>query len=157
MRTGETLPLVAARFGMWAETLLAVNGIGAKARVPVGHTLLVPSQSPGAGTDLALKQAVFTTVPQGRTFYYRVNRGDTLTGIAARYAVSPADLRRWNDLHQNTVKIGTRLRITSDLAPNAATSKRATGAPAKPVRVKAKAGGGRSGRSMAKPASSPRR
>ncbi len=157
LRTGETLPQVAARFGMSAETLQAVNGIGAKARVPVGHTLLVPSQRPSPEGDHALTQAVFTTVPQGRTFYYRVNRGDTLAGIAARYAVSTADLRRWNELHQNTVAVGRQLRITSDLAPNAATSKRATGTPTKPLRAKAKPGGGTTGKSMAKPASAARR
>ena len=45
MRPNETLPQVAAKYGMSVETLRAVNGIGAKARVPAGHTLLVPSQS----------------------------------------------------------------------------------------------------------------
>ncbi len=31
-------------------------------------------------SEASLTSAVFTTVPQGRTFYYRVNRGDTLDG-----------------------------------------------------------------------------
>ena len=70
-------------------------------------------------------------MPQGRTFYYRVKRGDTLAGIAARYAVSPADLKRWNGLTQDTVAAGQTLRITSDLAPAAGKAKRAAGASAK--------------------------
>jgi membrane-bound lytic murein transglycosylase D len=134
LRPGETVPQVAARVGMSAETLRAVNGIGAKARVPVGHTLLVPAQRPTEEAEATLDRAVFTTVPQGRTFYYRVNRGETLTGIANRYDVSVDDLKRWNGLSGNAVATGQRLRITSDLAPNAATAKRATGkapAPAK--------------------------
>jgi membrane-bound lytic murein transglycosylase D len=133
LRTGETVPQVATRFGMSVETLRAVNGIGAKARVPVGHALLVPSQRPTSEaaatlTQAAFTQAVITTVPQGRTFYYRVNRGDTLAGIAARYAVSAHDLRRWNNLGRKDIRAGQSLRITSDLAPNAASAKRATGA-----------------------------
>jgi membrane-bound lytic murein transglycosylase D len=135
LRTGESLPQVAARFGMSVETLQAVNGIGTKARVPAGHMLLVPSQRPEQEPGAPLAQAVFTTVPQGRTFYYRVNRGDTLAGIAARYGVTTADLRRWNNLNQNAVTVGLQLRVTSDLAPNAATSKRAAGGPAKPVKA----------------------
>jgi membrane-bound lytic murein transglycosylase D len=70
---------------------------------------------------------VFTTVPQGRTFYYRVNRGETLAQIAARYDVSAQDIARWNGLTHNTIVAGQSLRITSDRAPNAGKAKRATG------------------------------
>jgi len=127
MRNGETLPQVAAKFGLPIESLRAVNGLGAKTRVPVGHTLLVPSTHPGTDGGDGLAQAVFTTVPQGRTFYYRVKRGDTLPQIANRYDVTVADLRRWNGLTQASLTAGQSLRITSDRAPNAANAKRATG------------------------------
>jgi membrane-bound lytic murein transglycosylase D len=127
LRPGETLPQVAAKFGMPVEALRAVNGIGARSKVPVGHTLLVPAAQPTQDTVDGLSHAVFTTVPQGRTFYYRVNRGDTLARIASRYDVSTQDIRRWNGLTQNTVTAGQRLRITSELAPNAGKAKRAGG------------------------------
>jgi membrane-bound lytic murein transglycosylase D len=128
LRNGETLQQVAAKFGIPVESLRAVNGIGARAKVPVGHTLLVPSQGPADAAAETLSHAVFTTVPQGRTFFYRVTRGDTLAGIASRYAVTTQDLRRWNSLSPSrAVNAGQMLRITSDLAPNAAKSKRATG------------------------------
>lgn len=142
LRAGETMPQVAARFGMSVETLRAVNGIGAKARVPVGHTMLVPSQQPSQASAATLANAVFTTVPQGRTFYYRVNRGDTLAGIAARYDVSAQDLRRWNSLGQKNIQSGQQLRITSDLAPNA---KRATGTKGRAAGAKAKAPAAKAG------------
>jgi membrane-bound lytic murein transglycosylase D len=127
VRAGETLPQVAAKFGMPVEALRAVNGIGAKAKVSIGHALLVPSERPTQAAADALSHAVFTTVPQGRTFYYRVNRGDTLAWIASRYDVSVQDIRRWNGLAQNAVTVGQTLRITSDLAPSAGKAKRATG------------------------------
>jgi peptidoglycan lytic transglycosylase D len=124
LRAGETLPQIAAKFGMSVEALRAVNGIGAGSRVPVGHTLLVPAQQPSEASAATLTNAVFTTVPQGRTFYYRVMRGDTLGGIAYRYAVAMDDVRRWNSIPQgHGVTVGQRLRITSDLAPNAAVAK----------------------------------
>ena len=103
-----------------------------------GHTLLVPTQGPNEAAADTLSQAVFTTVPQGRTFYYRVKQGETLAGIAARYAVSPADLKRWNGLAKDGVAAGQSLRITSDLAPAAGKSRRAAGTSQKPV-VAAKA------------------
>jgi membrane-bound lytic murein transglycosylase D len=133
VQNGETLDKIAAKFGMEAEGLRAVNGIGAKARIPVGHTLLVPTQGPSEAAAVTLSNAVFTTVPQGRTFYYRVQRGDSLPSIAARYGVSAADIRRWNGLVQNSVQIGKTLRITSDLAPTTVKVQRAAGTPPKRV------------------------
>ena len=127
LRAGETLPQVAAKFGMPVETLRAVNGIGSRTKVSVGHALLVPSQHVSVESEDTLAKAVFTTVPQGRTFYYRVNRGDTMASIATRYAVSAQDIRGWNGLVQNALKPGQQLRITSDLAPNAGKAKRPTG------------------------------
>jgi len=129
VQNGETLDKIAAKFGMEAEGLRAVNGIGAKARIPVGHTMLVPTQGPSEAAAVTLSNAVFTTVPQGRTFYYRVQRGDTLPSIAARYGVTAADIRRWNDLVQNQVAIGKTLRITSDLAPSGKVRRAAGTAP----------------------------
>jgi membrane-bound lytic murein transglycosylase D len=127
MRPGETLPQVAAKFGMPVESLRAVNGIGPRAKVPPGHTLLVPAEHPTDADAGALARAVFTTVPQGRTFYYHVKRGDTIAGVADRYGVSVRDIKGWNGLSQDAVKSGQTLRITSDYAPNVATSKRAAG------------------------------
>ena len=43
MRPNETLPQVAAKYGLSVETLRAVNGIGAREKIPGGHTLVVRS------------------------------------------------------------------------------------------------------------------
>ena len=117
LKQGETLQQVAAKYGMSEETLKSVNG--PRAHVPVGFALLVPAQRPSAESASSLDHTVFTAVPAGRTFYYTVRRGDSLPTIAARYGVSAQDLRRWNNLTQNGVAAGKRLRIVSDVAPAA--------------------------------------
>ena len=117
MKAGESLAQVAIRYGMSIETLRSVNGIGPRQTVPTGFALLVPSQRPTAEAAASLSQAVFTTVPAGRTFYYTVRRGDTLGSIAARYGVTTQDLRRWNHLAGERVATGKKLRVTSDVAP----------------------------------------
>jgi membrane-bound lytic murein transglycosylase D len=123
LKTGETLQQVATRFGLPLETLRAVNGIGARAVVPVNHTLLVPSQVPSSATAATLQSAVFTTVPEGRTFYHRVRNNETLYGIAARYHVSVQELKAWNPDVKGKLMRGQRLRVISDAAPGGGKSR----------------------------------
>ncbi len=47
----------------------------------------------------------------GRRRTYKVRRGDTLSKIALRHHVSVRNLRRWNHLHSNRLKVGQRLVI----------------------------------------------
>jgi len=117
LKPNETLPQVAVRYGMSVETLRAVNGIGARSFVPVGHALLVPAQQPSRETVETLSQAVFTTVPAGRTFYYVASRGDTLPRIAVRYGVTVQELKAWNGLSHDALAAGQRVRVTSDIVP----------------------------------------
>lgn len=42
---------------------------------------------------------------------HRVRSGDTLSGIAKKYRVSVAQLKKWNHLNGTTIRIGQKLRI----------------------------------------------
>ena len=117
LKPNESLPQVATKYAMSVETLRAVNGIGSRSRVPVGHTLLVPSQRPSNEAALTLTQAVFTTVPAGRTFYYTAKRGDTLQTVAVRYGVTAQELKTWNGISRDMLAAGQKLRVTSDVVP----------------------------------------
>jgi peptidoglycan lytic transglycosylase D len=154
MKPGETLPQVAIRYGLSIETLRSVNGIGPRQTVPTGYALLVPMQRPTAEAAESLANAVFTTVTAGRTFFHTVHRGETLHAIAAKYGVTTQDVRRWNRLANDGVRMGQRLRVTSDVPPiktavkgkrsvHAASVKAGKGRRAAAV---VKAGGGGSGR-----------
>ena len=47
----------------------------------------------------------------GDLTYYRIRQGDTLGGIARKFGVSVRQLRRWNNLHNNRIRAGRRLKI----------------------------------------------
>ncbi len=117
LKANETLPQVAAKYGMSVETLRAVNGIGPKSRVPVGHPLLVPAQRPSNEAANTLTEVVFTAVPAGRTFYYKAQRGDTLQRVAVKYGVTVQDLKSWNGISRDTLQAGQSIRVTSDVVP----------------------------------------
>lgn len=46
-----------------------------------------------------------------RAQYYVVQRGDALAAIAARWNTTPDQLRAWNGLSGNTIKVGQRLLV----------------------------------------------
>ncbi len=43
--------------------------------------------------------------------YHRINRGDSLLGIARQYGVRVSDLKRWNKMETDTIKYGFRLKV----------------------------------------------
>ena len=121
MEDGETLPDVARRFRVTVAAIEAANHLEPHATVPSGFLLTVP------------------TVPVKVHFVrYRVQRGDTLPGIADRFDVTVDQLRRWNHIRGSHVSRGVRLRIYAgsegDSTPPArARSAQAAGASTKTV------------------------
>jgi membrane-bound lytic murein transglycosylase D len=52
---------------------------------------------------------------------YRVKSGDVLGGIALRHHVTVADLKKWNNLNSNTIRVGQHLNIWLKSSPSAQT------------------------------------
>jgi membrane-bound lytic murein transglycosylase D len=91
---GETLSDVAKHYRVTVPAMEAANHLEPHAIVPAGFLLNVP-----------------TAPPAVRLVRYRVQRGDTLEGIADRFDVTVAQLRRWNHISGVHVPRGARLRI----------------------------------------------
>ena len=77
--------------------------------------------------------------PRHRRQYYTVRWGQTVAGIAEKFAVSPAQVRRWNELpkHATALKPGRELVVLVPLppAPVLAAVVAAAPAPRRPVAV----------------------
>jgi membrane-bound lytic murein transglycosylase D len=91
---GETLDEIARHYRVTVRALEDANHLEPHARVPAGFRLNVP-----------------TAPPKARLVHYRVRRGDTLAGIAGRFDVTVAELKRWNHISGHRVRRGARLRI----------------------------------------------
>jgi membrane-bound lytic murein transglycosylase D len=66
---------------------------------------------------------------------YRVKSGDVLGGIAMRYHVRVNDLRTWNNLNSNTIRVGQHLNIWLRQPTTSEASMIASSAPIKPIPV----------------------
>jgi membrane-bound lytic murein transglycosylase D len=90
---GETLGGVAEHFHVRLASLAEANDLSSNDPLTAGKVLLVPAP------------------PLHRVIYYRVRSGDTIGRIAGRYRVSVSNLRLWNHLRSNLIRVGQHLRI----------------------------------------------
>ncbi|HYD56088.1 MAG TPA: transglycosylase SLT domain-containing protein [Burkholderiales bacterium] len=106
-RRGETLAKIAAKYKIGLPELKRVNGIPAYAsRVP--KVMVVPLDREAGET--AAKLPIQYAAPGAAGRLHTVRRGETLSGIAARYGVSLASLKRLNG-GSTFLRIGQKLRI----------------------------------------------
>ena len=112
---GDTLSGIAARYGLSIWTLAQFNGIQADGILRVGERLRLPGAAPPAAL-LAANAGPGPGLPGS----YRVQPGDTLSGIAARYGVSTWALARLNGIQADGIlRVGERLRLPGPGQPAA--------------------------------------
>lgn len=98
---GETLSGIAAKYGVSMSTLREMNKLKRDV-VWVGQRLKVPASAAVSRTTRATTRGVVR---------HKVVRGDSLTGIAAHYGVSPKAIMQTNNLKSTNVMLGQNLKI----------------------------------------------
>jgi len=105
VRRGESLSVIAARYGTSIRELMALNGLSSQHRIRAGQDLRLP----GASGEAA---PVATATLAANAETYTVRKGDTLGVIAARAGISEADLLNRNGLrNKNHIKVGQVLSL----------------------------------------------
>ncbi|MDW8468486.1 MAG: LysM peptidoglycan-binding domain-containing protein [Burkholderiales bacterium] len=128
-KRGETLEAIARRFGIGVAQLKEVNGIGARSR-SLPPLLVVPTNGAASHARLPIMYAPpIPVAPSARATTHRVQPGETLATIAARYRVSVEDLRRWNQIGRLQPGQVLRIHAPAALPDAAAVRKPAAGKP----------------------------
>lgn len=110
VKSGESLWSISRRYGMTVAQLARMNHISTKATLQPGQRLQVAG-SGGSGASASEPAQVRTAAADGKV-KYKVRRGDTLSGIARRYAVTVRDLQSWNNMGGSTaLRAGQSLTI----------------------------------------------
>jgi membrane-bound lytic murein transglycosylase D len=116
LKKGESLDKVAANFDISVHRLREVNGLTGDKRVRPGQMLLVPLEGEGAESNLdeTYESPDFQAPAEERRTVHRVKSGDTLSAVARRYGISVAQLKKWNGLRSDRLRVGQRLIIWRD-------------------------------------------
>ena len=117
VRKGETLPVIAKRYGVSIAELKRINHLRSD-KLVAGSRLMLASESKtsekreaksGKTADSPEKKDNAKNAP--KTTRYVIRRGDTLTSIAKHFNVSKDDILRWNRISPNALKPGNALTI----------------------------------------------
>lgn len=129
--TSDTLDVLAKRYHVTPQAILAANGYKGPRTLSPGQQLIIPHAATAAAPAMAPVAAApaakpVAVAPPSTHF---VNRGDTLASIARKNHISAAELARANGLDPSAkLKLGTKLTV-----PGAKTAAVAAPAAAAPI------------------------
>ena len=113
---GDTLSGIAARYGTTVPALMSANGLssttiyaGRVLRIP-GASAAAPAAAPAPAAPAAAPAPAAPAAPT-RAATHTIVRGDTLSGIAARYGTTVTALMNANGLNSTTIYAGRVLQI----------------------------------------------
>ncbi len=110
VQAGETLSLIANRYGITVAELLAENGLTNADTIRIGQRLVLPPHAERRPTPTALPN-------------HTVQAGETLSEVAQQYNVSLTRLMLFNGLRDaNAIFVGQELRIPPSLVEEVATA-----------------------------------
>ncbi|MCC5840070.1 MAG: LysM peptidoglycan-binding domain-containing protein [Opitutales bacterium] len=106
VQRGDNLTVIARRFNVGLNELLAANNLRRDSTIFAGQELTIP-----APAREATPSGPASVPADGREARYTVQAGDTLTRIANRFGVTVAEIRSANGLTSDTIRVGDTLRI----------------------------------------------
>jgi len=124
IRSGETVSLIARKYGVSISSILQANKLGRSSRIYAGRTLMIPV--PPGKLKTSRTVASRNTITKSNNGSYVVKYGDTLWDIAQAHGMTVREIKRLNNLSSNKIYVGRRLVVSGKEkpteAPNIATS-----------------------------------
>ncbi|MFN8057535.1 MAG: LysM peptidoglycan-binding domain-containing protein [Vicinamibacterales bacterium] len=118
VRTGETLEIVARRYGVRRADLADANDLSVRSKLKPGTELLIPRNAPAAvrsGPTRAGRPSWLAANGQDSAksgkLVYKVRRGDTLGSIARNFDTTVSAIQVWNNLKSTRLMPGDQLTI----------------------------------------------
>nr|WP_088825883.1 LysM peptidoglycan-binding domain-containing protein [Listeria goaensis] len=99
VKKGDTLWSIATRHGLSVSNLKSLNNLKSNT-IHIGQKLVIKQGTPSGSSNTSA-----TT--------YKVVSGDTLWRIATKYKTTPANLKAWNGLKSDTIRVGQVLKVSA--------------------------------------------
>jgi len=110
IQRGDAIGNIAEQFNVSVSDIRKWNNLSSN-KIIAGKTLKIYSNSNSSSNTTKTKNVSDNSGPYS---YHTVKRGETISQIAEKYHVSISSIREWNDLPDNTIIAGDRLKIRKD-------------------------------------------
>ena len=107
---GQTLSHIAGVYHISVNDLREANPSAGRT-LRIGQRLIIPTGGVVVAREAAAAEDRRAEIRRSVSTTHRVRPGETLSEIGERYHVTVAQLRSWNGLRGNTIRVGQRLRI----------------------------------------------
>ena len=115
VRKGDNLGKIAKRNGVTVSQLKSWNRLRSN-KIPLGKKLIVKKRKVATSqTDIATTSTKDNSHQKSSNRYYKIRRGDNLSGIAKRNGITVAQLKSWNGLKSNKIEVGKRLIVGKEV------------------------------------------
>lgn len=129
VKNGDYLGRIASRNRCTVAQIKRWNGLKSN-NIRVGQRLVIyrggggpsTSSSSSSTTAAASSSSSSSTQSSTPTGTYTVKSGDTLSGIATRHGVTVNQLKQWNGLTSNNIRVGQKLKLNSSSSASAASA-----------------------------------
>ena len=116
VRSGDSLHGIATRYRLTVNTLKDINRLTSN-HLSVGQVLSIPAEPGVSPSEPLFQGSTSSSAVAART--YRVKSGDNLWLVARAHNVSVAEVKRWNNLKGNNLRVGQVLNFQGGRAPAA--------------------------------------
>ena len=130
VKNGDYLGRIASRNRCTVAQIKRWNGLKSN-NIRVGQRLVIyrggggPSTSSSSSSTTAAassSSSSSSTQSSTPTGTYTVKSGDTLSGIATRHGVTVNQLKQWNGLTNNNIRVGQKLKLNSSSSASSASA-----------------------------------
>ena len=125
VQRGETLASIAGQYGVTIADIREWNDLKSN-NIMAGQVLVVDAKK-------AVKKKNDTPAAPA---VHTVKSGENLSAIADKYGVSVANLREWNDLKSDNIRVGDKLKLKADGKTSTSSRSRDNGAAEQTHKVK---------------------
>lgn len=104
VKAGETLFSISRSYNVPVDDIVSFNNLSSNS-LSVGQELYLPD------IRLAQHNNSLKVVNPGKYFWHVVDKGETLYGLSVVYASELEDIKRWNNIQDNSISIGDSLIV----------------------------------------------
>ncbi len=112
LKSGETLSALAKQYNTNVGDIMRENGMHADTKLAYGSIIKIPSNKTDkikTPEPQPVKQEIVAAPANAIT--HKVVRGETLFSISKQYSISVEQIKSWNNLSDNSAKLGSNLIV----------------------------------------------